>query len=318
MDIQSVLKNLHPLEIKVLKNFKIGEGLYAKKLQEVLQYKEGHANQAFSWLKLKELVKEKTRKTTVVYELTELGKDYAKNGLPAERIILLLKEAGPLKLPEIAQKLGLQNKDVGSSFGELSKAGCAAMNDEKKAAYIKDPDDKNFLLKKALLKRAAEAAECRLPEDSLTEDEKACIADIAKKRGIPYRFVETDIPDAHPNTARIHFLTRDGAEGSVQGASIGGGNIRVDFVNGLRVDFTGENNTILVLHRDRPGLIASVTNLIYEEYRDINIGNFRLSRRERGGLALMTIEIDQVPPDQMVEEIQNLRDVEKALLIRAS
>ena len=98
MDIQSVLKNLHPLEIKVLKNFKIGEGLYAKKLQEVLQYKEGHANQAFSWLKLKELVQEKTRKTTVVYELTELGKDYAKNGLPAERIILLLKEAGPLFL----------------------------------------------------------------------------------------------------------------------------------------------------------------------------------------------------------------------------
>lgn len=32
----------------------------------------------------------------------------------------------------------------------------------------------------------------------------------------------------------------------------------------------------------------------------------------------MTIEIDQVPPDQMVEAIQNLRDVEKALLIRAS
>ena len=195
MDIQSVLKNLHPLEIKVLKNFKIGEGLYAKKLQEVLQYKEGHANQAFSWLKLKELVKEKTRKTTVVYELTELGKDYAQNGLPTERIILLLKEAGPLKLPEIAQKLGLQNKDVGSSFGELSKAGCAAMNDEKKAAYIKDPDDKNFLLKKALLKHAAEAAECRLPEDSLTEDEKTCIADIAKKRGAAdaaFKIIERD------------------------------------------------------------------------------------------------------------------------------
>ena len=195
MDIQSVLKNLHPLEIKVLKNFKIGEGLYAKKLQEILQYKEGHANQAFSWLKLKELVKEKTRKTTVVYELTELGKDYAKNGLPAERIILLLKEAGPLKLPEIAQKLGLQNKDVGSSFGELSKAGCAAMNDEKKASYIKDPDDKNFLLKKALLKRAAESAERRLPEDSLTDDEKTCIADIAKKRGAAdaaFKIIERD------------------------------------------------------------------------------------------------------------------------------
>ena len=195
MDIQSLLKNLHPLEIKVLKNFKIGEGLHSKKLQEVLHYKEGHANQAFSWLKLKDLIQEKNKHTAIVYELTELGKDYAKNGLPAERIIRLLKEAGPFKLPEIAQKLGLQNKDVGSSFGELSKAGCAAMNDEKKAVYVKDADDKNFLLKKELLLRAAKSPDFRLLETSLTEDEKSSIADIAKKRGAadaPFKMIERD------------------------------------------------------------------------------------------------------------------------------
>ena len=183
MDIQSIIRNLHPLEIKVLKNFKIGEGLYAKKLQDVLHYKEGHANQAFSWLKLKELVAEKTRKTTVVYELTELGKDYAQNGMPAERIIRLLKEAGPLTLPGIAQKLGLQNKDVGSSFGQLSKEGCAAMNDEKKAVYIKEPDSTAFLLTKELIHRAAQSPEGKLLEESFSEDEKRCIAGIAKKRG---------------------------------------------------------------------------------------------------------------------------------------
>ncbi|EEV20779.1 phenylalanine--tRNA ligase, alpha subunit [Treponema vincentii ATCC 35580] len=69
------------------------------------------------------------------------------------------------------------------------------MNDEKKAVYVKEPDDKSFLLKKALLLRAAEAADSRLPEDSLTEDEKVCIADIAKKRGAAdsaFKIIERD------------------------------------------------------------------------------------------------------------------------------
>ena len=86
---------------------------------------------------------------------------------------------------------------------------------------------------------------------------------IAKDRGIDYRFIENDIPGAHPNTARIHYVLHNGQEGTVEGASIGGGNIRVDVINGLRVDFTGESNTILVLHRDKPGMIALVTQIMY-------------------------------------------------------
>lgn len=141
--------------------------------------------------------------------------------------------------------------------------------------------------------------------------------EIAKDRGIEYHFIPTDIPGAHPNTARIHYFCEDGTEGVVEGASIGGGNIRVDHVNGLRVDFTGENNTILVLHQDRPGVIANVTKLIYDKYSDLNIGNFRLSRVERGGLALMTIEIDQMPPQGLTEDIMKLDHVVNAILIRA-
>ncbi len=140
---------------------------------------------------------------------------------------------------------------------------------------------------------------------------------IAKERGISYRFVPTEIPGAHPNTARILYCTRSGEEGEVLGASIGGGNIRVDEVNRMRVDFTGENNTILVLHQDKPGLIANVTKLIYDRYQDLNICNFRLSRQEKGGLALMTIEIDQMPPATLTQDILEVRDVENAILIRA-
>ena len=48
----------------------------------------------------------------------------------------------------------------------------------------------------------------------------------------------------------------------VQGASVGGGNILVTGVNGMAVSFTGQYNTILVLHQDKPGAIAAVTQFV--------------------------------------------------------
>ena len=140
--------------------------------------------------------------------------------------------------------------------------------------------------------------------------------EIAKERGIDYTFIKKDISGAHPNTARIHFVLPDGEEGTLQGASIGGGNIRVDLVNGMQVDFNGQSNTMLITHMDRPGVIANVTNLMRNEYADLNISNFRLSREERGGKAIMTIEIDGVAPARLIQDIRELPNVTNALLIR--
>ena len=140
--------------------------------------------------------------------------------------------------------------------------------------------------------------------------------EIAKERGINYEFVKKDIPGAHPNTARITYTLTDGSTGSVQAASVGGGNIRVDLVNNMHVDFSGESNTLLVMHQDRPGVIAAVTNLMREEYAELNICNFHLSREQRGGNAIMTIEIDNMPPETLIEDVRKLDYVTNAMLIR--
>ena len=140
--------------------------------------------------------------------------------------------------------------------------------------------------------------------------------EIAKERGINYEFVKKDIPGAHPNTARITYTLADGSTGSAQAASVGGGNIRVDLINGMKVDFSGESNTLLVMHLDRPGVIASVTTLMRWEYADLNICNFHLSREQRGGNAIMTIEIDNMPPETLIEDVRKLDHVTNAMLIR--
>lgn len=139
---------------------------------------------------------------------------------------------------------------------------------------------------------------------------------IAESRGIDYAFLREDIKGAHPNTARIHFYLADGEEGVIQGASVGGGNILVTRVNGMDVSFTGESNTILVMHRDKPGVIAAVTQLMHFEYAELNIANFHLSRQNKGGSAIMTIEIDGQPPEGLIPAIRKIQHVSNAILIR--
>ena len=139
---------------------------------------------------------------------------------------------------------------------------------------------------------------------------------IAKERKIAYEFIKEDIKGAHPNTARVHYYLEDGGEGVMQGASVGGGNILVNQIDGMNVEFNGENNTILVMHRDKPGVIAAVTQLMHWEYAELNISKFRLSRQNKGGDAIMTIEIDGQPPENLIDAIRKIEHVTNAILIR--
>lgn len=195
MDIQSIIKNLHPLEIRVIRAYEPGQELTADKLIQDLGYKPGHANQAFSWLAGKDLLAETGRTTSTYYEITELGRQYAKEGTPEERIINLLQAKGPHSLPEIASALALDNKDVGSAFGILSKEEAVAMNDEKKAVFIEMPKAKRFAVSIALHRLAAESPSGAIDQKNLTDDEIRVMGTLAKKRGAsdsPFRIIERE------------------------------------------------------------------------------------------------------------------------------
>ena len=138
---------------------------------------------------------------------------------------------------------------------------------------------------------------------------------LAEQWGLALSFREEEIPGAHPNTARITLTGESGGQAVVQGASVGGGNILVTEINGLAVSFTGQYNTVLVLHQDRPGAIAAVTQFMAGS--GLNIGNFRLSRSKRGGEALMTIEVDGDVSDALMDSLRALGPVQQAVLIRA-
>lgn len=194
MDTTAIIKNLHPLEIKVLRAYKPGVELTSSKLQNELEYKEGHANQAFSWLGGKGLVKEVRREPYTNYEITEIGRSYAENGTLEERIYNFLKENGPHSLPEIASALKIENKDVGSAFGTFSKEGVLAMDVSKKATCTGKELPARIAQTNAILKKGASDGVLSL--DSLNDDEKALMATLAKKRGVSdfaFRIIEREV-----------------------------------------------------------------------------------------------------------------------------
>jgi phenylalanyl-tRNA synthetase alpha chain len=231
MDIQSIVKNLHPLEIKIILHYKKEDELSAEAVESALNFKRGNGNQALSWLAAKGIIAEKRRETAVFYELTELGRLWKEKGAPEERMLELVRIKPGLTLPEIAKSLALESKDAGSAFGILSKLGLLGMDDEKRVSIVLPPEQltngrpssgpaaERLGRLRALLEKGAQADGAALAENALSADEKQVIAGMSKKRGAAdaaFRTVEREtvyFAFSGEHTAIVRALNEAGVSG---------------------------------------------------------------------------------------------------------
>ena len=72
-----------------------------------------------------------------------------------------------------------------------------------------------------------------------------CSLDEARKQGLAVTITTGEIDGAHPNTAQITLMGKDGKQVSLLGSSTGGGNILVTRINGMEVSLTGEKTTLI-------------------------------------------------------------------------
>ena len=97
MDARSLVKSLHPLEVKLLLRYGPGDELDSSRLQAELSYKEGQANQAFSWLSAKGLaVRGRPRgSSNGLRAHPPRAEPWRRVGTPEERILRFLSGKGP-------------------------------------------------------------------------------------------------------------------------------------------------------------------------------------------------------------------------------
>jgi len=129
---------------------------------------------------------------------------------------------------------------------------------------------------------------------------------IANSKGMKIEFFEEEAITDHPNTARIH-LGDDKGDLELVGISIGGGKIEITELNGFELKLSGHHPAILVVHNDRFGAIANVSNILAKH--EINIGHMEVSRKEKGKIALMVIEVDQNIEQHIIDEITKLPNI---------
>ena len=119
-----------------------------------------------------------------------------------------------------------------------------------------------------------------------------------------FDFAEADLGDVHPNTAVFELTDSAGRTMSVQGSSLGGGDVVVTRVDNYDVEITGELPLLVVGHLDRPGEIAAVTSILAETH--VNVASMYVSRERRGANALMLIatdaEVDRVTAERLCKQ----------------
>ncbi len=134
--------------------------------------------------------------------------------------------------------------------------------------------------------------------------------ELADARKLRFSFAfEPAAENMHPNSVRME-LTAGDRRSILWGSSLGAGQVKLWQIDEFKCDLDGKSPCLLVWHLDRPGSIGQVATICGR--RNINISQFSCLRDQPGGNALMTVILDQVPDEDLldlVREIENVRQV---------
>ena len=130
---------------------------------------------------------------------------------------------------------------------------------------------------------------------------------IAEERGMEFHFYGIDLGDVHPNSVKMILKGEDGRQLEMCASSIGGGRIKVNQIDDLEVNFSGDYPTLIVRNVDEPGLVKKVTDFLQENA--VNIAAMELKRKTRGGHAVMILECDEELTEELLQKIRSAEGV---------
>lgn len=124
-----------------------------------------------------------------------------------------------------------------------------------------------------------------------------------KVKNIEYSYSYAEDISRHPNSVDITFDDKM----TVSGDSVGAGEIRINCIDGFSVNIDGTYDTLLLMYKDRPGMISAVSDIIQKQ--KVNIASLHCDRDSKGGIASMYLALDIPVGDDVVEKVRQIKDV---------
>ena len=116
----------------------------------------------------------------------------------------------------------------------------------------------------------------------------------------------------YTNMVSCH-VTWDGGERTVVGVLFGGSEPRIVQVDDYRLEAKPEGIVMMMQNRDVPGVIGQVGTIL-SAYQ-VNIGEWRMGRHAPGSDALSFINLDSMPPLQVLDALEKVPAVTSVRLI---
>jgi L-serine dehydratase len=136
--------------------------------------------------------------------------------------------------------------------------------------------------------------------------------EVAKANGITFRFLQEQDPEKHPNETKIDFIDQSSKQRfSVSGYSIGGGNAKIVEINGVKVEFGGKHDMLLVSYKDVPGMIGYIGEVLGDNH--INIAYVQISRDAIIGEAMAILKLDDYCTSDIVDKLCENQNIVSAI-----
>ena len=138
---------------------------------------------------------------------------------------------------------------------------------------------------------------------------------IAREQGLDFTFqTNEEETEVHPNTVDIAMENTIGQKMMIRGESLGGGKVRIVRINQVHVDFTGEYSAVIVIHQDKPGVVAHIAKCLSD--RNVNIAFMRLFREKKGHTAHSIVESDGQLPEDVATKLRENANVCDVMIVQ--
>lgn len=129
--------------------------------------------------------------------------------------------------------------------------------------------------------------------------------EIAKEKSLKYVFERKNDFSRHPNS--VDIIYEKPFRLIIKGDSIGGGNVVVTDINEYKVELKGDYYTLLLIYKDKPGMVYNVTNIIRKE--NVNIATLICNRTQKGEEASMCISLDSSLSQDALNKLNSIEEV---------
>lgn len=207
----------------------------------------------------------------------------------------------PALAPEVMEALGSYlelGEALGRMVSQLASGRLRGLEVEFSGEFPIDPDPIAVAVTKGLLEPILDEAPNYVNASAIARERDIRVSRVTASRGRGYT-----------SHVRVSVLSDEGS--TSVGGSVLGDRPRIVSIEDYPIEIRPEGTMLICTNYDRPGAVGRVGSVLGEA--GVNISGMQLARVSGDGVAMFALTLDEVPSEEVLEVLANMKDVIRSL-----